>query len=1278
MFFNKTACPDSSGNMQKKGNILFGILLASLFFTNKIAAQYCSMACDNSVNISLPASCEAEVRYDMILEGTYNSNNCSPNGPQAFQVIVMGPTGTPIPTSPFVTSSNVGHAYTVKVKHWASGNSCWGNIYVQDELMPDLSCPPDITVACTESTSVAAAGTATATDCSGFTIEHYDDTQNFGCASTAGRVVRTWTATDEYNNSNSCLQTINIALPSSSQIEWPPNRDDISAPSIPCSNPNTSLANTGVPTINGQPIPSGTGYCNMALDHTDQTLELCENSFKILRRWTLVYWCTGEILYHTQVIAVMDKTPPTLTCPQAMTVGTTSSVNCEATVILPQVGISDDCSTNFSVAMNTPAGWVNGNGGVINGVGLGTYPLTYNVSDDCGNAASCSTQLTVEDDDAPTVVCDEFTVTTLNSSGIALVYASTFDDGSYDNCGYITLDVRRMEAACGNQPAFGPSVIFCCEDVGDDVQVEMRATDFFGNSNSCMVTVHVDDNSEPAILCPANITLTCQQDPTDLGLTGEPTTSLACGSANVTFSDTDNLNLCNVGNIIRHWTATAGNGNSNACNQTITLYDNTPVSIDFPDDYAVTGCVSIEDLAPENLPAGFDFPVVTDDCELIATNVSDQVFTVAAPACFKIARTWTLIDWCTHQTGGSTGIWTHTQIIMVTDNDAPVFTCPDDIVVGVGPDCKGTVLLPQITDIQDCSEDVTVFLSTALGAGYGPFSNVETGQYTATYTVADGCNNSSSCTINIEVKDDKKPTPYCKSGLVIELSGVDTDGDGLFDDGMGVTWASDLNDNSFDNCPGTLKYSFSSDISIVGDTFYCGDLGQNLVQVWVTDASGNQDFCETAIIVQDNMGLCNGSPLSSVGGAITNEGGLNVENVTVSVNGSSASSSVVTGPDGNFEFPALPMGGDFTVSPEKDMGLLNGVTTYDIVLIRKHILGVAALGSPYKIIAADINRSNSVTTYDLVELQRNILLVSNAFPNNHSWRFVDAGYVFPNPADPFEAAFPEIYNINNFPGNMDDVDFMAIKIGDVNGSASPNMLHEETDERSGGTLVLKVENKNLKPGAEVKIDFTSENFEQIIGYQFTLGFDPAVLEYKRLEKGELPSLAENNFGFALLQQGAITTSWYRSEPVSLEKGAVLFSLVFQAKTNTDWARALRLGSTYTSAEAYHDDGGQLDVELVFAPPSTPEVNSGSTVFVSVFPNPFHKTTVIGFALKAAQDVTLTVFDLSGRVAGSVSGFYQKGAVEMEFTADEGMRPGAYFYRLETSEGVKTGKLIYVK
>ena len=1277
-----TNTPVSLSSLKQK--MLQAVLfLLGVMATETLAAQ-CTMACNNLVNVSLPATCQTEIVYNMILQNA-NSNTCIPNGPTAFAVTVMDQSGAPIPNSPFVDSSYIGSYLSVKVKHLASGNSCWGNIFVEDKLPPQITCPPDVTVSCASPTTPAQTGTPVVGDCSSYTLTFTNVVQNFGCSgSFAGIITRTWTAVDLYSNTKNCTQIIRIAQATAANVQWPPNRDGISAPALDCVNPATTPDSTGVPTIGGQPIPNGVGFCNMAVTYNDQVLPLCENSYKILRHWTVVAWCSGTILNHAQVIAVKDTKPPVLTCPADLTVGTTSSQFCKASVILPPTGISDDCSSSFSASMNTPVGLVPGNGGLVNNINLGTYTIKYNVTDNCGNTSSCNMKLTVVDDDAPTVVCDEYTVVTLTNTGMAIVFAQTFDDGSYDNCGPVTLTARRMEPACGTQPVYGPSVKFCCQDVGNNVTVQMKATDQFGNANTCMVTVHVNDNSQPAILCPANKTLNCTQDPTNLTLTGQPTVSAACGTPNVTYFDVNNLNQCDVGTIIRTWTATLGNGNSSSCSQTITMVDNTPVVVNFPPNYTAPACTSLAELSPNNLPAPYNAPVMTSDCELLATSFTDQVFTVAAPACFKIVRTWKVINWCTYQPGGTNGLWQNTQIITVMDNTPPTFTCPPDLTVGVGPNCKASVTLPQVTNIQDCSQNVTVSVSSSLGNGYGPFQNVNPGSYTATYLVSDGCNNTSSCTINILVKDDKKPTPYCKNGLIIELMGVDTNGDGQADDGMATVWASNFNAGSFDNCPGTLQFSFSSNPAEVSATFDCDNLGQNTIQMWVTDASGNQDFCETFLIVQDNMGVCTGAPLAaSVGGAVTNEQGYDVENVAISIN-DGVTPPAMTGPDGNFNFPALPLGGDYTLTAKKDTNLLNGVTTFDMVLIQRHILGVDTLESPYKIIAADINRSNSVTTLDLVFLQKVILFVSTEFPNNESWRFVDADYVFPNPHNPFQATFPEFYNINNFNGSMQDVDFIAVKIGDVNSSAVPNQFVPPNEDRSGESLIFRVADMTLEQNETYRLNFTAENFREITGYQFTLNFDKNALEFSRFEPVDFNVLTkpvqEDNFGFRLLDQGVITTSWNDFQPNSLPEDAVLFRLVFQARKTGKLSEALRITSDFTKAEAYKSLAGDgmelLDVKLEFLPGAEHKTND-EQMAVTVSPNPFRETTVIGFNLSEAQEATLNVFDPAGRLVKTLQGSFGPGRNEFRLENNDLPVPGLYFFRLQTRNGFAGGQVVRI-
>ena len=103
----------------------------------------------------------------------------------------------------------------------------------------------------------------------------------------------------------------------------------------------------------------------------------------------------------------------------------------------------------------------------------------------------------------------------------------------------------------------------------------------------------------------------------------------------------------------------------------------------------------------------------------------------------------------------------------------------------------------------------------------------------------------------------------------------------------------------------------------------------------------------------------------------------------------------------------------------KDDNPLNGVSTYDLVLISKHILGLAPLNSPYKMIAADANKNNSITTTDIVEFRKLILGIYNELPNNTSWRFVDAEYAFPNPANPFQTYVPGEQNDREHPVQSD-------------------------------------------------------------------------------------------------------------------------------------------------------------------------------------------------------------------------------------------------------------------
>lgn len=68
--------------------------------------------------------------------------------------------------------------------------------------------------------------------------------------------------------------------------------------------------------------------------------------------------------------------------------------------------------------------------------------------------------------------------------------------------------------------------------------------------------------------------------------------------------------------------------------------------------------------------------------------------------------------------------------------------------------------------------------------------------------------------------------------------------------------------------------------------------------------------------------------------------------------------------------------------------------------------GIKPLNSPYKMIAADANHSNSITTFDVVEIRKLILGIYSKFPNNTSWRFATR-ILCSQTANSFTTPFPE-------------------------------------------------------------------------------------------------------------------------------------------------------------------------------------------------------------------------------------------------------------------------------
>ncbi|MGI9174584.1 MAG: T9SS type A sorting domain-containing protein, partial [Rhodothermales bacterium] len=79
-----------------------------------------------------------------------------------------------------------------------------------------------------------------------------------------------------------------------------------------------------------------------------------------------------------------------------------------------------------------------------------------------------------------------------------------------------------------------------------------------------------------------------------------------------------------------------------------------------------------------------------------------------------------------------------------------------------------------------------------------------------------------------------------------------------------------------------------------------------------------------------------------------------------------------------------------------------------------------------------------------------------------------------------------------------------------------------------------------------------------------------------------------------------------------------------------------------------------------------------------YPNPFNPSTTIGYELKEAQPVRLSIHDLLGReVAVLVDAYQAAGGYDVTFEAGD-LPSGLYLYRLEAGKEVRTRTMTLMK
>ncbi|MBK9105204.1 MAG: DUF3494 domain-containing protein [Saprospiraceae bacterium] len=726
-------------------------------------------------------------------------------------------------------------------------STCVQTIEVTDNTPPLLTCAPVFSPVECGTAPVFGAPEVT-DDCDPSVVVTFVTDSIPGTCNQSYTLTRTWTATDDCDNTTTCSRTINV--------------EDNTAPVITCPVVVSPIECGGTPSF-GTPVVTDACDATVGLTFVDVSVAgQCPQEYSVTRTWTATDDC-GNASTCSRTILVQDNTPPVLSCPTPV-----SPIECGS---LPSFGIAtatDACDTLVDVTFSDIT---------FQGLCPQEYSVTrtWIATDDCGNSSSCFSTILIQDNAAPVITCPivvspiecgsvpafglataidacdvmvDVTFSDITVQGlcpqeytVTRTWTATDDCGNTATCN-ATVVVQDNTAPviscppvispieCGTTPSFGTAtatdlcdaavaVTFTELTVAGTCPQEYSitriwtATDDCGNTATCASTITIADNTAPVITCPTGInTIECG---TPLSF-GTPTVTDACDAAvEVIFADVSVSGLCpQEYSVTRTWTATDDCGNTATCSRTINIEDNTPPVITCPVVVSPVEC---------GATISFGTPVVTDACDaLVLATFADISVAGSCPQEYSVTRTWTAVDDCGNAS-------TCSSTILVQDNTPPLISCP---LVTSPIECGSVPAFGLATATDACDALVDVIFSDITVQGLCP----QEYSITRTWIASDDCGNSSSCSATILVQDNTAPLITCP----VVVSPIDC---GSVPD-FGLATATDL-------CDALVAVTFS-DVTVQG---LCAQ-EYTVTRTWVaTDDCGNASSCSRIIVVGGSTGL---------------------------------------------------------------------------------------------------------------------------------------------------------------------------------------------------------------------------------------------------------------------------------------------------------------------------------------------------------------------------------------------------------------------------------------
>jgi gliding motility-associated-like protein len=567
---------------------------------------------------------------------------------------------------------------------------------------------------------------------------------------------------------------------------------------------------------------------------------------------------------------VQDIIPPTLVCPQNVSISVPNGTTSATINNLAPTTLSDNCSGTVGLTyVRNGASNSNGTGNADGTYNAGTTYVTYTATDGAGNSSTCSFTVVVNAGTPVTIKLDSVAADcqatgasiTVNmhvkdfNNIVGLQFSVMWDTAvlkftTVDNYfpglnlnpsqfnGFQGTQNGMLAFAGGNSsgwPAIpdggvffslhftvknsnGTSIIkfvgpFEADNIALDIVPVQPINGYFASV----------DLTPPAIVCPANITVAATNPDCSASNVSVPiaqATDACSGVASVeqnpSTSDFPN------GNTLVTFKATDNVGNTSVCSMTVTVTGGgAPQLTNCPADITVdapgSSCLAHVDWTPPQATG----PCGNANLTVTADHLPGSFFPVG-PTTVKYTAT-----------DAQNNTATCTFLVTVRDTVAPVLTCPGDLTITPGMDqccVKNAFVVPTATDNCDLFTQVT--------GDYGINDNFCTGTTAVHYMATDASGNTTTCVFHVSVTDAIPPViTKCPADITMS-SEPDTCG-------AHVTWTLP---EATDNCQSGNLPVVSTDQP--GEFF---PVGTTQITYHATDLGGNVATCSFSVTIADSI-----------------------------------------------------------------------------------------------------------------------------------------------------------------------------------------------------------------------------------------------------------------------------------------------------------------------------------------------------------------------------------------------------------------------------------------